>query len=265
MPIYPLVAVLIGLVVEPSPFAQNGSYPRRARPHVLLGGGTILGLSTLLIGAVSMLADDLATRFYQPRWFGVAFAAIMASAVFAIRVAYRHASRFPPVIAVSAIAAIAGIGAAGFLVNLHAARWIDPTGDVAQMKAQLPSGTSLVSFSPVEHRFAYYYRDSIAEIDWPRKIGDLPPDIEYFCFMRQPGDTADSRVAGRGRTWYKTPGTLPFAWQEMMSICVERQVYDDLPRAVVLGRVIRPLQSTVSDVTVSQYAKSRTSPSAQFR
>jgi hypothetical protein len=81
---------------------------------------------------------------------------------------------------------------------------------------------------------------------------DIPHDLTYFCFMRQPGDTAESRAAGRGRTWYKTPGTLPFEWEEITSVCVERQVYvDEPPRTVVLGRVVRPVKSAVSDVTVA--------------
>jgi hypothetical protein len=70
--------------------------------------------------------------------------------------------------------------------------------------------------------------------------------------MRQPGDTAESRAAGRGRTWYTTPGTLPVEWEEVASVCVERQVYlNEPPRTVVLGRIVRPLKTAVSDVTVA--------------
>jgi hypothetical protein len=83
--------------------------------------------------------------------------------------------------------------------------------------------------------------------------------------MRQPGDTADARKSGRGRTSYKTPGTLPFAWKEIMSICVERQVYDDNPRVVVLGQVVRPLQPTTSDVTAPQNTTARHSIAAAQR
>jgi hypothetical protein len=77
--------------------------------------------------------------------------------------------------------------------------------------------------------------------------------------MRTPGDTAKERDAGRGRTWYKTPGVLPFEWQEITSICVERQVYDDNPRVVVLGKIIRPLRAIASDVTIPQPTAQRVS------
>jgi hypothetical protein len=83
-------------------------------------------------------------------------------------------------------------------------------------------------------------------------VSDIPVDLEYFCFMRQPGDTAESRAAGRGRSWYKTPGTLPCEWQEITSVCVERQVYEgETPRRVVIGRVVRPLKVAISDVSIS--------------
>jgi hypothetical protein len=164
---------------------------------------------------------------------------------------YRSNTRLAPIFAASALAMIAGVGITGLLVNVNVACWIDPSREIAAMKQQLPAGTSLMSFSPIEHRFAYYFQDQITELDWPRRVADLPPDLEYFCFMRQPGDTAESRAAGRGRSWYKTPGTLPFEWEEVTTICVERQVYKgEPPRKVVIGRIIRPLKVAVSDASI---------------
>jgi hypothetical protein len=252
MPLYPLIAVLIGLVVERCAFAAIGSYPRRAWHQFLLLWGTVIAASALAVGGASLVKNDLAGRFYQPHWFGIAYAVVAATAMYLLWNSYHRSYKSRAIIAVFAIATIAGIGATGILINVNIACWIDPSDAVANLKNDLPLGTRLVSFSPIEHRFAYYYHDPIAEIDWPLKVDDLPQDLEYFCFMRQPGDTAEARAAGRGRTWYKTPGTLPFAWQEITSICVERQVYDDSPRTVVLGRIVRPLQETSSDVTMPQ-------------
>jgi hypothetical protein len=257
MPIYPLVAVLIGLVIERCALAQLGSYPRRAWHQFQLVWGMIIGAGGLLVGIASLLVGNQATRFYQPRWFGIAFGIITTSAVAIIWSNYRRATHVRYLIVVGTIAIVAGISAAGLLVNVRKARWIDPTAGVGQIRDQLPPGERLVSFSPIEHRFAYYFCDRITELDWPRKIDELPPNLNYFCFKRTPGDTADCRASGRGRTVFKTPGTLPFAWQEIKSICVERQVYDDSPRVVVLGRVVRPIRSAISDVTKPQ------SPSTQ--
>jgi len=252
MPLYPLVAVLVGLVVEQCAFATVGSYPRRAWHQFLNLWATLIAASGFTIAGASLLMHNPSEGFYQPQWFAVVFAILTSAAMVVLLKSYRHASRLRPIIAAVAIAVVAGTGVAGVLVNVNVSRWIDPSSEMAELKNRLPPGTTLASFSPIEHRFAYYYGDSIAELDWPVSGADIPPGVTYFCFMRQPGDTAESRAAGRGRSWYKTPGTLPVAWEEIASVCVERQVYiGEPPRTVVLGRVVRPLKAAVSDVTVA--------------
>jgi hypothetical protein len=252
MPLYPLAAVLVGLIVDRCAFAASGTYPRRAWHQFLTLWAAVIGAGGLVVAVQGLFADDFSARLYQPRWFGGVFGILCVVAIFALWRSYRSKNQFRPVLAACAIATIAGVGIAGLIVNINVATWIDPSSEIAEMKRQLPAGTSLASFSPIEHRFAYYFHDPIAELDWPRRIADLPANLEYFCFMRQPGDTAASRSAGRGRSWYKTPGTLPFEWEEITSICVERQVYEgEPPRKVVIGRVIRPLKVAVSDVSIS--------------
>jgi hypothetical protein len=108
---------------------------------------------------------------------------------------------------------------------------------------------SLVSLTPIDHRFAYFYAQPIAELDWPSEVDDLPADVEYFCFMRHPADTADSREAGRGRSWTRTSGMLPFAWAEVATLCVERRVRDYPQRMLVLGRVVKPRMALANDAT----------------
>jgi hypothetical protein len=150
------------------------------------------------------------------------------------------------------MALVVGIGGSGIMLNVNVARWNNPIDDVASLRGLLPENTSLVSFSPIEHRFAYYYQDAITELDWPTSVNNVPSSVEYFCFMRTPGDTAEARTAGRGRTWYSTPGTLPFKWEELAVICVERQGYDLSPRRLVLGRIVKPIKEAISDATVPQ-------------
>jgi 4-amino-4-deoxy-L-arabinose transferase-like glycosyltransferase len=251
MPLYPLAAVLVGLIIERCSIAAVGTYPRRAWRQFLIVWAAVIGIGGLAVAVRSVSANDLSARFYQPRWLAAAFATLCALAVVTLWHVYRNNTRPAPIFAASALATIAGVGITGLLVNVNVACWIDPSREIVDMKKQLPIGTSLVSFSPIEHRFAYYFHDPIAELDWPRRVSDLPADLEYFCFMRQPGDTAEWRAAGRGRSWYKTPGTLPFEWEEVTTICVERQVYKgESPRKVVIGRIIRPLKVAVSDASI---------------
>jgi 4-amino-4-deoxy-L-arabinose transferase-like glycosyltransferase len=252
MPLYPLVAVLVGLIVERCSSAAWKTYPRRAWHQFLLLWNCVIGAIAILFAAASILPIGLAERFYQPRLFCAMYSVLAVLSVYCLWRVYHRANKFQPTAAVFAIAAVAGFGVAGLMVNVNTARWNNPTDAVASLKHRVPDGARLVSFSPVEHRFVYYFQDSVAELDWPTKLTDAPIDTDYFCFMRHPDDTAAQRISGRGRTPYTTPGTLPFAWEEITSICVERQVYNDDPRTVVLGRIVRPLRAMVSDVTVPQ-------------
>jgi hypothetical protein len=252
MPLYPLVAVLVGVVVERCSSAAWKTYPRRAWHQFLLLWSFVIGAIAISFAAASILPVGFAERFHQPRWFCAAYSVLAVITVFCLWLVYRRANKFQPMAAILAIAAVAGLGVAGMMVNVNTARWNNPADVVANLKDRLPNGARLVSFSPVEHRFVYYFQNSVAELDWPTKLTDAPIDTDYFCFMRHPADTAASRISGRGRTPYTTPGTLPFAWEEITSICVERQLYNDDPRTVVLGRIVRPLRPVVSDVTVPQ-------------
>jgi hypothetical protein len=261
MPLYPVAAVLIGILIEHCATASRGAYPRRAWRQFLALWATVIAVSGTLIGAAALLP---ANRFelHQPRWFSLLFACVAAGAACVLWRGYvRSAKRgarsegidldprsiLAPVLT---IAGFAGLAFTGLVINVNAARWNDPSAEIALIKAELPTDAKLVSLTPIEHRFAYYYREPIAELAWPRTLSDLPGEFDYFCYMRNPGDTAERRAAGRGRSWTTTPGTLPFDWEEIAAICVERRVRDGGQPIVVVGRVVRPLRPVVSDATI---------------
>jgi len=250
MPLYPLVAVLIALVIERCSTARVGSYPRHAWHQFLLLCGTLIGVGGAVIGVSGLFAGEWSRPLHQPTWFCLVLAAMAATVVVVLWKSYRAPHQFVPMVAVLAVATFVGVAYTSAIINVNAARWNDPTRVVADLKEHLPHDTALVSLTPIEHRFAYYYREPIAELAWPNEPRDLPADVEYFCFMRNPGDTAESRTAGRGRTWTTTPGLLPFAWEEVATISVERSLRDT--RTVVLGRVVRPLRAEISDATRPQ-------------
>lgn len=257
MPLYPCVAVLVALVIDRCSLAVRGDYPRRAWHQFLLLCGTLIVISGLVFGGASAVAAQWALALCQPRWFGVAYGVAAIVAVFALWRCYRSTRERTRFAAITAIVAMVGLASTGLMINVHVAHWNDVTDAVAQLKEQLPPGAKLVSLSPIEHRFAFYYGAPITQLDWPTSIDDLPPGVEYFCFMRNPGDSAIKRKSGRGRSWTTTPGTLPFVWEEIASIYSEREVSGDRPRSVVLGRVVRPLRADVTDVTLPHGTISR--------
>lgn len=249
MPLYPLVAVLIGLLIDRCSHAVRDSVQYRGWSLFVLAWAILIGAGSLAIGGGGVFSTDVAQRLFQPRWFCAAFALVGASAAGVLWFAYRRPGRFGPLTVVLAIAATAAVGAGGLMMNVNVARWKNPTAIIADFKIEIPEGAALVSLSPIDHRFAFYFGEPIEEIAWPRALGDLPANVEYFCFMRNPGDTAQARRSGRGRSWQDTPGTLPFAWEEIDAICTDRQPDSKAPMMVVLGRVVRPLRAEVSDAT----------------
>ena len=245
MPIYPLVAVLIGMLVESLFGRRIRQFTGAAWHQFVLAWALLFAVGAIIVAGVGLLPGHLNQSLYQPRLFCLGFAAVAAAAVAVLWLSYRRPALFGPCSVVLAIVAVAGLGASGAMVNVNASRWYDPTNFIAEIKTLLPADASLVSLTPIDHRFAYYYRTPITELDWPRTPSDLPPNVDYFCFMRHVTDTAESRMAGRGRTWLASPGTLPFAWEELRATSVDRNIITKTATIVVLGRVVRPLRGSV--------------------
>jgi 4-amino-4-deoxy-L-arabinose transferase-like glycosyltransferase len=263
MPLYPLVAVLVGLVINRCSSAALGTYPRRAWHQFLLLWG-VLAAGASAVMTAGGLFHNVANKLHQRQTLCLVFAALGVLVVLAIWSVYRRPTKVSPLRAVLAINMLAAVGVAGIMMNVNLSRWNDPTTTVDEFRRLLPRDENLVSFTPIEHRFAYYYGAPIAELGWPREVSDLPPDVDYFCFMRFPNDTATARAAGRGRSWYTTPGTLPFAWEELKAASVDRRI-DGKAMIVVLGRVIRPVQSKVTDATTPQHATAQQRQAMQRR
>ncbi len=250
MPLYPLVALLIAIIIEQCSTAEPARYPRRAWHQFLLLTAVLTGAVGLTLGLGRFVASQTPPLSYQSVGLCLALAFASTAVVVLLHKCYRSPQRYAPIIAVLAIAAFVGIAYTGIVINTNTARWNNPTNAVANWRNRVTPSAELVSLSAIEHRFAYFYGLPIEELAWPTRTADLPANVEYFCFMRNPGDTAERRAAGRGRAWITTPGTLPFAWQEIDSINVERSPRG--MRTIVLGRVIRPIRAQISDATRPQ-------------
>jgi 4-amino-4-deoxy-L-arabinose transferase-like glycosyltransferase len=263
MPLYPVVAIFVGLLIERCAAAELGTSQRRGWNQFVMVWTFFFALGALSLGCIAFLPSDSLRSLYQPRWFCVFLATIAAGAAAVLWANYRRRVNFRPLSAVFAIAFAAAVVVSGIKVNVNAGRWYDPTTGVEEFKSLLPAATELVSLTAIDHRFAYYYGSQIDELVWPREVSDIPPNVEYFCFMRLPGDSAASRQAGRGRTWQSTPGTLPFAWDEVAAASFDRQKDSKLATIVVLGRVVRPLRAEVTDATVPQQSLAKRQDGSQ--
>jgi 4-amino-4-deoxy-L-arabinose transferase-like glycosyltransferase len=263
MPLYPVVAVLLALLIECCSRAPRGSGPARAWRRFVFSWAFLIGACAVVVAGNSLLPGMWSLTLHQPTWFALLFAAFAGGAVFAMWIS-SPIRIFRPSVPVIALASVAGMVAAGFLLNIDAARWSNPTSAIAELTEHIPAGTRLVSLNEIEHRFAYYYRSPIAQLPWPQTVNDIPTNVDYFLFMRHWNDTAEMHAAGRGRTSYTTAGTLPFEWQELATVCTDRQTDTPTATSVVLGKVIRPLRAAVSDASKRQNAIARR-PTTSFK
>jgi len=168
MPLYPLIAVLVGLVIERCSVAAMGHYPRRAWRQFLLCSSTLIAVLSI----VTFIPAKWALGSYQPQWFRLTIVLIAAAAVWTLWKCYRANAPGTRLAAVAAIAIFAGLAQAGALMNFNIARWNDPSAAVAEIK-DIVSSTPLVSLTAIDHRFAYFYEAPIAELAWPRDATKL--------------------------------------------------------------------------------------------
>ena len=241
LPLYPCFAVLMSWLIERCALAAKGTAARQAWDRFLVVGAVLIAGGGLGLLGASLAPLEVLARVAQPPMFALLFA--VASVATAVCLVWLH--RNPrPVAAQAAILVLAGfLGLAytGPVTNsaLRAANHLQVAVD--DLKQQLPPSASLVSFGPVQHRFIFCYGQSIPMMDWPLEAEDLPDDVTYFCYDLHAGDTAEIRSSGQGWNWTKTPGTLPFEWEELAVLPVQPKGNTLDRERVVVGRVIRPL------------------------
>lgn len=246
MPLYPLIAIVIGWVVERCVASEPASIARRGWGRFLVGMSLVaIGLSaTLLVASVSNI--DRLANLQLP----VALAMAMVVAALLLSATLLWARRNPrPIaaqVAVLSIAAFLGLAYAGPMINIVKRDANDMTQIVNQIKSQLPPNETLVSLGPVFHRFAWYYGQPIEERKWPVQIEELSPDTEYFCFDWCRGDTPERRVQSRGILYELVPGTLPFQWEKVAFIPCDPSQTDRPKNGVFIGRVIRDPGTTAA-------------------
>ena len=223
MPLYPCFAPLIGLVAERSCEAARTVKWRRLWGRYL----TALGLLMVAAGAVILAAATLDHRLLpirEPLWFAVLYA-LSAGGLAAVTLRSRHAATHRQRLAgVIAVAAFLGLTYTGIVTDSLMRNSEHAAEAVAQLKRQLPQHTRLVSFGPVHHLFAYYYREPILLLPWPRKRPP-PPEVTYFCLTY-----SDFRPDRRPAV------ELPFPWEEVAVISCDRSRHTQPRNVVVVGR-----------------------------
>jgi hypothetical protein len=113
-----------------------------------------------------------------------------------------------------------GVAFTGVLTDCRLRRREDTAAAMARLKERLPPGQRLVSLGHVDALFRYHYGMPIIPQPWPETGSDPAGDWTYFCFDWS-GD--------------KRP-VLPFAWEEVAAVPMDRNRHGTPERVVVTGR-----------------------------
>jgi 4-amino-4-deoxy-L-arabinose transferase-like glycosyltransferase len=239
LPLYPCLAILMGLVVGSwvaAPGASTLGRLRRLAWGLLAAAACLGGLLAVLPWALPSAAAQGLRPTLPWTVLGAALALLALRSTLAAR---REAN---PATVRTALLALAFLLAAlynGVWNTRLDHRWVDLTPRVAALRERIPQPESLLSLGPLDSRFAFHYGPRIEEIPWPLTVEELPADFEYFSFDRRLTDSEQSRQVWRGMETWTTPGTLPFQWQEVGRVGVQRSDERAPEVAVIVGLALR--------------------------
>jgi 4-amino-4-deoxy-L-arabinose transferase-like glycosyltransferase len=245
MPLFPCLAVALGLIVERCARSEAGSLVRRVWSTYLVAVGAAVLLASLFVLGISIPpmrwyahAAGPVADLVQPLPLAIVFAATALATAATLWCARKRHGDAPAQVAVLALAAWLGLGSTGVMVNYYRQNWHTPSAAVLALKQQLPDPTQLVSFGPAFHPFTYVYQDAIRLLPWPKDVSQVPQNVEYFCFHQSyvnslmRSDQQPSLVASNNAA------PLPFSWTHVATIQCERhkKSHDN----IVVGRITRP-------------------------
>jgi 4-amino-4-deoxy-L-arabinose transferase-like glycosyltransferase len=222
-PLIPAFAVLIGLAIQRCAEALADSPLRAAWRRYLLVlmpivVGTPLAIVTLAIfGAPHPLLEP----WVEPPFAALAYA--VAFGLLAVAMLYTRAAAtvLQVRLGLGVLVVFLVIAFNGVVTDARVHRSVRVAEAVRQLKELLPPGQPLVSLGGhVDCLFPYYYGPpTITPRPWPTG-NNRDAELTYFCF-NCPGD---SRPA------------LPFAWEEIAAITMDRNQQAAPERVVVVGR-----------------------------
>lgn len=216
MPLFPCVALLVGVAVE---LIREQSLEGRSRWNALVNFFLAGALgSAILLPLTSWLLPDSPYRLPLAESLGTALLLLVLSA--GMWWHKRSASYRAMEWQLLTMAAVLGVLYVGPVITIQKQRSENLPAAMAALKHQLPPDVRLVSFDHVHHAFLYYYGQAIPLLSWPQTEADLPAEVEYFCVH-----------------WASPqPLQLPFAWEEVASLSVDRNRHAVPKERVVVGR-----------------------------
>jgi 4-amino-4-deoxy-L-arabinose transferase-like glycosyltransferase len=222
MPLFPLIAPLVGLVIERTHEAGVAAIVRRGWNWFVAGTMAAITGGAVLIASAGTIKSSSINGLAQPAWFTSLYATAAIIALLLLLRSWNRWSIPSATVSTLAIAAFLGLTFSGVAVNALVA--LDPQAEqqIAELRRRIPASEPLGSFGLVETMFSYHWRRPITHVrkELPVKPSQLPAKFEYFCYS---GNKAD-RIE------------LPFPWRVEGVINCDRTTQSGEGKIVVVGR-----------------------------
>ena len=237
MAMYPLMAVICGTVLQQAlsldmQCSLRKLWCRYARITAVVVAGLVgvFGVTTI----VAALSDaEWAKRLAQPWWLMGAMAAGTAVGVVVVFRSSVSDRQDHAVAATVMLASLLAVSFNGAIVNAQAHTMVSIGPQVVAVRDRLPEQRQLVSFGLLHHRFLYYFEERIPVLPWPKTADDVADGLEYFAVNVKRGESID----------------LPFAWEQVVALNMDRRQSDNPENRIVIGRRIKvPQQLQVEPV-----------------
>lgn len=227
MPLYPCFALLAGIVVDRSLAAAPQAALRKVwRNYAIVVCVALVGFAAVVAVASWWPVARLAMLAQSP---AVALAygmLVLLGAIVAVTFA-QQPGKAAPAASVTIVAGMLGLTFTWILLNSYARSANDPAPAIAEVKQRLFSNRPLHSFGRVDHLFAFHYETPIEYLPVPQSVAEVPADVEYFVLDGGPSPLA----------------TLPFDWETVETISLDRNRVDRPQRTVIIGRRLSDAES----------------------
>ncbi len=216
MPLFPCFAVLIGLTAEIIGEVKNaGAY--RLWTLFIRGGAVAMLLAAAGCATWALTGSGERTPPLMPT---LAYSVLTASLGIAV---WRMGIELTP-----QAMSRTGLAMTAFLALTYVVPMITYQQQksehlpemVADLHTRLPDEARLYSFDHVHHVFLHYVGETVTLLPWPKAAADVPAEVEYFCVQM---------------TGQQQP-ELPFAWEEVAALSVDRNHHATPHERVIVGR-----------------------------
>jgi 4-amino-4-deoxy-L-arabinose transferase-like glycosyltransferase len=218
MPLFPCFTVLIGIAVEVL-LEQPTAFGQRLWTLFVRGGSIALGVAAVGLIGWSAIAP---TRLPAPGLIEAGVYALVAAGL-SVLLWQLGTTVSETSMRRAAVCMASGLGLllVGPVISYQQRRSENLPAAMAAFQQTLPADARLVSFDRVHHLFVYHLNRDVEVLPWPQSASDVPTDADYFC-VDAPGDTVPD---------------LPFAWEEVASLPVDRNHHAVPKDRVLVGRI----------------------------